>query len=162
MNEYQIIRIEKPACDKYRSELVQLLLANMHAHAYMDSFSEEDAKKKLIEMSTYIGSDMAIVFGCINEADKLVGFIWAYRHTFREENRMYVSLVQVSEAYRGNGIGAKLLACIENEALRNGLSAIYIHTDANNGGAIRLYEREGFVIERVQLRKSISEGKHDE
>ena len=37
-----------------------------------------------------------------------------------------------------------------------GVPALYIHAEADNAGAIRLYEREGYRMERVQLRKPLN------
>jgi ribosomal protein S18 acetylase RimI-like enzyme len=38
-------------------------------------------------------------------------------------------------------------------ARSKGYGALYIHAEGNNEGAIRLYQNEGYEIERVQLRK---------
>lgn len=157
MSEYRIIRFGKTECHCYYASLLQLFVDNVHAHAYMDSYSDEDGREKIQEMVKYVESNMAVVFGCVNGNDDLIGFVWAYEHSFREEKRMYISVLQVQESYRGRGIGTALLSSVEEEARQAGLSSVYIHTEAYNQGAVRLYMREGFEMERLQLRKSIDD-----
>ncbi len=44
---------------------------------------------------------------------------------------------------------------MEEKAKEMGISALYIHAEADNPGAIGLYETAGFIVERVQLRKKV-------
>ena len=89
------------------------------------------------------------------DSDELIGYVWAYEHTFREEIRIYVNEIHVDEAYRNRGIGKQLLSAVENLARGRGYKALYIHAEGDNDGAIRLYQNEGYEIERVQLRKAL-------
>lgn len=150
-----VIKLSKEQCANHKQALALLYFDNVKACSFTTSFSYSDAESKIVELIEYVGNDLAIVFGCVDDKGKLVGFIWAYCVAFREENRMYVSVIQIDNAYRGCGLGTKLLNSIESEARIAGLPALFIHTEAYNQGAIRLYEREGYVIERVQLRKPI-------
>jgi len=150
-----IVKFSKEQCNHHKQALAFLYLNNVKSCSFTTSFSYSDAESKIAELIEYVGNDSAIVFGCLDYKNKLVGFIWAYRVVFREENRMYVSVIQIDDAYRGCGLGTKLLNAVENEARTVNLPALYIHTEAYNEGAIRLYEHEGYVIERVQLRKPI-------
>jgi len=152
-----VVRFLKPECEKYKDVLSRLYFDNVRTCDYTESFSESDSARKIAEMTGYVEKDHAIVFGCITNTGNLAGFIWAYRHAFRDEERMYVSVVQVSKEFRNLGLGSKLLEAVEQEARCLGLPAIFIHTEAHNKGAIRLYEREGYVLERVQMRKQLSE-----
>lgn len=63
--------------------------------------------------------------------------------------------IHVAEAYRNRGIGKQLLHAIECLAKERGYGALYIHAEGNNDGAIRLYQNEGYEIERIQLRKEL-------
>ncbi|PKM71550.1 MAG: hypothetical protein CVU91_13265 [Firmicutes bacterium HGW-Firmicutes-16] len=150
-----VIKLSKEQCAHHKQALAFLYLDNVKSCSFTTSFSYSDAEDKIAELIEYVDNNSAIVFGCVDDKGKLVGFIWAYSVIFREENRMYVSVVQIDDAYRGRGLGTKLLNAVENEARIDGLPALYIHTEAYNQGAIRLYEREGYVMERVQLRKPI-------
>lgn len=134
--------------------LTDFYYKNSKACSCMDSFTREDAEAKIKSMTAHIADGSAIVYGGF-DGDKLAAYIWAYRISFRDEDRVYVSEVHVADEYRGQGIGHILLTAVEDEARKLGVSAMYIHTEADNAGAIRLYEREGYRMERVQMRKPL-------
>ncbi|MEA4894595.1 MAG: GNAT family N-acetyltransferase [Oscillospiraceae bacterium] len=153
--EISIVKLSKAQCVHHKQALVALYFDNVKSCSFTASFSYGDAESKIDKLIEYVGNGTALVFGCIDGIGTLVGFIWAYSAVFREEERMYISVVQIDDAYRGHGLGTQLLKAAEAEARSAGLPALYIHTEAHNQGAIRLYEREGYVLERVQLRKQV-------
>lgn len=53
----------------------------------------------------------------------------------------------VAAAYRGRGIGRRLLAACIGKARANGITRIELEARADNAPAIALYERMGFVHE---------------
>lgn len=149
-----IDKLSKDQCARHKQELSFLYFNNVKSCSYTTSFTFSDAEERIDELIEYVANNSAIVFGCYDRGI-LIGFIWAYSVVFREEHRMYVSVIQIDDAYRGRGLGTRLLKAVENEARILGLPALYIHAEAKNFGAIRLYEREGYVLERVQLRRQI-------
>lgn len=72
-----------------------------------------------------------------------MGLAYARRHAQRDE--LYISLVAVEPALRGQGIGQALLAAAEDEAGACGATAILLHTASTNTMARRAYERAGYV-----------------
>lgn len=56
----------------------------------------------------------------------------------------YVATIEVLPEQRGRGVGAELLRRIEGSANAAGAIEIWLHVDAENASAIRLYERNGF------------------
>ena len=68
---------------------------------------------------------------------------------------MYVSEIRVREGWRKRGIGTELLSLVELRVREVGLGALYLHVEANNPGAVRLYELLGYELERFELRKGI-------
>jgi putative acetyltransferase len=60
--------------------------------------------------------------------------------TFGEVKRMYVR-----EAARGRGVARALIARIESETVRHGLSVLRLETGDSQIAARRLYERSGFA-----------------
>ena len=120
----------------------------------MGSFSYKDAELKINSLIEHVTDGSALVFG-VFEKEYLIGYVWAYEHAFREEVRIYVNEIHVDEHYRNRGVGKQLLSAVERVARRHGYSALYIHAEGDNDGAIRLYKNEGYVIERVQLRKAL-------
>jgi ribosomal protein S18 acetylase RimI-like enzyme len=62
---------------------------------------------------------------------------------------LYISAMAVRPAYRGRGIGRRLLEAARQRARALGLERLSLLCFAANTGALRLYEREGFsVIDR--------------
>lgn len=151
----KIKKFSADVAEKNFATLTDYYYKNSKACSCMDSFVREDAEAKIKSMIAHIADGSAIVYGCL-DGDELLGYIWAYRISFRDEDRVYVSEVHVSEKCRGQGIGHLLLAAVEAEAREMGVPALYIHAEADNAGAIRLYEREGYRMERVQLRKPLN------
>jgi ribosomal protein S18 acetylase RimI-like enzyme len=56
----------------------------------------------------------------------------------------YIQTIEVAPEARGRGVGRELLGHIENSALAAGAVWIRLHVDAENAGAIRLYEAQGY------------------
>jgi [ribosomal protein S18]-alanine N-acetyltransferase len=56
----------------------------------------------------------------------------------------YVQTLEVSPEVRERGVGGELLLRMEDSAYAAGAEAIWLHVDAENAGAIRVYERHGF------------------
>lgn len=149
-----IQRLSADDCHRYRKQLQSFYHSNVLNCSYMSSFTYDDCGIKIDSLISHVADDTAVVYGYIVNGE-LEGYIWAYEHPFRDERRMYVSELFVDQTYRG-GIGKSLLKAVEREALARGLPSLYIHAEAENTGAIRLYQREGYEPERVQLRKPIT------
>jgi [ribosomal protein S18]-alanine N-acetyltransferase len=58
----------------------------------------------------------------------------------------YIQTIEVLPEQRGDGIGNQLLGCIEASARTHEATAIWLHVDAENVGAIRLYEANGYLF----------------
>jgi ribosomal protein S18 acetylase RimI-like enzyme len=84
----------------------------------------------------------------IAEQDRqMVGFAiveWSKEETGTEG---YIQTIEVIPSERGHGIGGELLARVEDAAKGAGCKFIWLHVDAANQGAIRLYEACGYVFE---------------
>lgn len=141
-------------CLKYKNRLTEFYYLNMRLCSYMDCFSEGDAKSKIDHLIDYVSNGSAMVLGAFDK-ENLVGFLWAYEHQFRDEKRVYVSEIHVDELYRGRGIGKSLLSAVESIAKEKGYPALYLHAEGSNDRVVDLYKKEGYVIERVQLRKAL-------
>lgn len=57
----------------------------------------------------------------------------------------YIQTIEVQVEYRGHGIGRELLRRIEGSPRAAGASTLWLHVDATNATAIRLYESHEFV-----------------
>ncbi len=56
----------------------------------------------------------------------------------------YIETIEVAPAHRRQGIGAELLQLIETSARAAQATAIWLHVDAQNDGAIRIYTAHGY------------------
>lgn len=139
---------------KYKNEITQFYYDNLRACSCLEHFSFEEAAVKIEGFINHLRNHTCIAYGLFHE-DEICGYIWAYPHRFREEDRMYINEVRIKEGYRSQGYGRELLALVEERAKEMGIDALYIHAEANNPGSIRLYEAVGYVAERVQLRKKV-------
>lgn len=61
-----------------------------------------------------------------------------------DENTATIGLFAVSESFRGQGIGTKLLQAVDNYAFKNGYEHLTVATQGQNTGARKVYERFGF------------------
>jgi RimJ/RimL family protein N-acetyltransferase len=59
------------------------------------------------------------------------------------------------DGYRGLGIGQRLIAALETWAGEHSIERIVLQVAAANAGAIRLYERLGYIDDERVLRKDI-------
>lgn len=69
----------------------------------------------------------------------------------RASARLHVHGMGVTAAHRGRGVGRALLAAVRAEADGRGLDGVSLEVYAFNDSARALYEREGFVAERVRM-----------
>lgn len=142
------------AAEYYKKELADFYHKNVCSAAYYAHYTIEEAYDKISKLIDHLRSHTALVYGAF-DGKEIVGFIWAYVHQFREENRMYVSEIRVREDYRCRGIGTKLLESVEAKTKEMKIGATYLHAEAGNTTARRLYEALGYREERIQLRKEI-------
>lgn len=84
------------------------------------------------------------------DGGQMVGF--AIANWARGANGMeaYVQTIEVLPGSRGCGAGRELLARAEASARVAGAEKVWLHVEASNGAAIRLYEARGYVCEGRQ------------
>jgi [ribosomal protein S18]-alanine N-acetyltransferase len=58
----------------------------------------------------------------------------------------YVQTLEVLTEVRGRGVGGELLRRLEGTARDAGAVAVWLHVDAENAAAIRVYERDGYRL----------------
>jgi ribosomal-protein-alanine N-acetyltransferase len=63
-----------------------------------------------------------------------------------DETVAYIQTLEVLPEVRGQGVGGELLQRMETSACVAGAVAIWLHVDAGNAAAIRVYERHGYNL----------------
>lgn len=79
------------------------------------------------------------------EEGHLAGFAIAEWSNEAEPDAAYIQTIEVSAAFRRRGVGAELLQRIELSAQTAGATLIWLHVDARNDAAIRLYGGQGYM-----------------
>lgn len=59
----------------------------------------------------------------------------------------YIETIEVLPAQRGRGVGSELLRRVESSARAAGAEVLWLHADAENAPALRLYHAQGFLCE---------------
>jgi ribosomal protein S18 acetylase RimI-like enzyme len=73
-------------------------------------------------------------------------------------NEYFLSNLAVYQEYRGQGVGTGLLEKAEEEAKAMGLEKLSLYVEVDNPGAIRLYEKYGFIkVDEVILPQEFKE-----
>lgn len=82
------------------------------------------------------------------------GRLWGFAIVeWAEERRgvtAYIQTIEVAPEARGRGVGGALLGSIEDSARAAGAGLIWLHVEAANSGAIRLYEARGYACDGRQ------------
>ncbi len=83
----------------------------------------------------------------VAEDSKVTAFLSAEVH-HEEHDYMYLDDLSVTKACRNKGIGTMLVNTAVSYAKERKLSAVLLHVEKTNTGALRLYERMGFAVFR--------------
>ncbi|HET7855282.1 MAG TPA: GNAT family N-acetyltransferase [Gaiellaceae bacterium] len=72
-----------------------------------------------------------------------------------ELRRIYVNYIAVQAAFRGRGVGRRLMNEVEQWARDNDVALIVTDTNLRCDDAVRFYEQQGFTRQSVILRKRL-------
>jgi ribosomal protein S18 acetylase RimI-like enzyme len=88
------------------------------------------------DAATWIAEDNGQMagFGIVEWSEETAGIV------------AYVQTLEVLPEVRGQGVGGELLWYMEGSAKDAGANAIWLHVDAMNAAAIRVYEKSGFRL----------------
>lgn len=114
-------------------EMLQTIYSNQNLEGYEDGYLDKffDSHEDWI---------------CVAEANGSVVAYLSIEVHHEQENYVYLDDLSVSEKYRCNGIGSKLIKTAEKFAEETDISTIFFHVDKSNKSAFKLYERLGYSI----------------
>jgi [ribosomal protein S18]-alanine N-acetyltransferase len=78
------------------------------------------------------------------ESGQMTGFAIVEWAGLASDRYAYIQTLEVSPEFRRSGIARELLSRLEESARKAGAAAIWLHVDAENEPAIRLYESHGY------------------
>lgn len=96
---------------------------------------------------------------CDAETGEAVGTIWYGFTPDRKESLWFIYDFLVDESMRGHGYGSAALAELESLAKQEGISTIRLHVFGHNTGALRLYEKAGYVVTNIQMMRRVGSEK---
>ncbi len=93
----------------------------------------------------------ALIWIAESPAVGLIGQLFVSLKSGRSElsdgkTRAYIYAFRVKPAYRGRGVGSRLMAVVEMDLLRRGYSCATLNVAQENIDARRLYERLGYYV----------------
>lgn len=89
------------------------------------------------------------------ERELVVGKVWVGERPRGETRQAVIYDIRVDEDLRGRGYGTQTLKAVEELVRTLGLTEIWLHVFGHNVGARRLYERFGYKITNLTMRKSL-------
>lgn len=127
-----------------KEELPQIIgLCEAHAAYEQLSFARNGQEERL--QKVLFGAEPTLYCLVVEADQKLLAYATYLKQyaTWDAAEYLYLDCLFVSETARNQGIGARLMEKIKQEAVRLNCSLIQWQTPTFNTGAIRFYERMG-------------------
>jgi len=142
--------------NKNSKEIIELLNVNYSInfpnHYDFCNFSNSNYN----DMKKFISNGSALVVGAYS-GSKIIGFLWAYKRLVLGDERLHISHIVVGSAFRGCGIGSRMIEFIEQYAFENGIKIIELLTTSKNERTMEFYSKNGYIVTRVQFEKNLGE-----
>lgn len=132
-----------------------LFLENERAHILLDSFTYEDAVKKMKQMASYVSENKAKVYYIASE-DIPIAMLWTHPYILYDEERIHISAIVVDSKYRGKGIAGQLYKMMYYDMKERGKNIVYTNVDAINLNSLFFHHKQGFLDEKYQLVKILN------
>jgi ribosomal protein S18 acetylase RimI-like enzyme len=100
-------------------------------------------------MQQLVNSSNAATWIAENDG-QMAGFAIVEWRERKKRITAYIQTIEVSPESRGQDVGRELLARVEDSSRAASAALIWLHVDAANTAAIRLYERQGYSCEGRQ------------
>ncbi|OME77616.1 GNAT family N-acetyltransferase [Paenibacillus pabuli] len=167
----------RPARIEDAAQVIPLLYQAIGDIAYALAGEGEHEKAMQILQQFYVQEDNRISYRNITvmeQNEQVAGILVAYdggeadrldqpildrpgrstdeKYTLVKETRpgeYYLDTLSVSEAYQGQGIGKALMAAFEQQGRELGHSQVSLIVERDNGRALMLYERQGYIKDEV-------------
>ena len=95
---------------------------------------------------------------------RMAGFCWTKLHRELDPVEGEIYVIAVDPEFHGAGLGRQLTLAGLDAIARQGVTIGMLFVDADNSAAVRLYERLGFIVNRIDLAfvgpPPVSEGAH--
>jgi ribosomal protein S18 acetylase RimI-like enzyme len=87
----------------------------------------------------------------------LLGFLWIVvcRNNWTGERYGYINNIYIAPSRRGQGLGEELLRQADEWFRSRGVKTVRLTVTSSNGGAIALYEKSGYHVQRWEMEKEL-------
>jgi len=108
---------------------------------------DQDLVQQRAELRSVLAHANHTISLAVTEDQQLAGYLEAEGGRFRRNRHTAVIVLGILSAYRGQGIGTRLLQSIEAWAKTCGVQRLELTVMVHNDAAQALYTKMGFVIE---------------
>ncbi|AGO09888.1 AaceriAAL102Cp [[Ashbya] aceris (nom. inval.)] len=117
----------------------EVIIRNSSQNEFSDAFVKELFSSKKDGIPTFY-SQLAFY------GEVAVGAVKARLQNMKGLSGVYIEVLAVLDAYRGKGVGTKLLSYVEKEAKQAHQHALYVHVPKNAPGELQWYQSHGFEV----------------
>jgi ribosomal protein S18 acetylase RimI-like enzyme len=118
---------------------------------------EETWARRRSEYAAWLAQDNGAFFLVARRADQVLAY--AFIRPVRRDSTTWaidrveldIETLSVSPDARGSGIGKRMIALVREEVEHGGYGGLQVTAIAQNAGALRFYEREGFAPEFIHF-----------
>ncbi|MEO8392681.1 MAG: GNAT family N-acetyltransferase [Chloroflexota bacterium] len=135
-------RVQKSETDQSTVFALELEQMDTPYVKHDDLFDEDNLRN----YQTYVQNGFS--FGAY-DGERLIGIAVAEAQEW--SNRLWLWEFHIAEAYRGMGVGRRLMDTLIERSRQAGLRAIFLETQNTNVGAIRFYRKMGFTLAGLNL-----------
>ncbi len=96
-------------------------------------------------MKSLIGNPQSATW-IAEETDRMSGFAIVEFALEPKHETAYIQTIEVLPQFRRQGVALELLRLLEESAVAVGAALIWLHVDAENDAAIRLYRSQGYEL----------------
>lgn len=144
---------------KYKTELINFM--QMVLSENTDQEIPHDLPEEYVHnMEEFIENKTAIIMGAFDE-DKIIGFHWGYETKNLNERRIHSYFNAIENNYRGQKIGSRFFARLEEEAKKRGIYIIEAMCTYDNKIAVNYHLHNGFEIERLKVKKVLKDDREN-
>ena len=102
------------------------------------------------------GGDLLLV--AVTDSGEIVGYMWAERGDLNRVKHTAYIVIGIRKAYRGQGIGTEFFRRVDIWARNKGIVRLELTVECPNTDAIKLYQKQGFVIEGTRSKSMKVDG----
>ena len=148
--------VTRPATLSDLGVLLKFEQAMLEAERPFDSSIRSGDDVRYYDLEALIASaDAELVVAQID--NKIIGSGYARIESskayFRHRKHSYLGFMYVAPEHRGKGVNKKILEALETWSVGKGVTEMRLEAYLENAAAIRAYEKSGYVVTLVEMRK---------